>query len=120
MRSSLLKPKSLSVDAMSSRIKVLNIYLANFPLPDNKSFSQGEMIEIVLIMLPTVCVDIMFTAGLEPREKTYKELIERLERLESSLPDEAIPRKKDNKDDPEVTNNTNILKKDRLDKRSEV
>ena len=41
MRSSLLKPKSLSIDAMSSRIKILNCYLVSFPLPDNKSFYVG-------------------------------------------------------------------------------
>ena len=45
MRSSLLKPKSLSVDAMSSRLKILNNYLASFPSLDNKSVLHGEMIE---------------------------------------------------------------------------
>ena len=98
MRSSLQKPKSLSVDAMSSRLKILNNYLSSFPSPDNKSFSQGEMIEIVLSMLPAVWVNSMTTAGLEPREKTYEELIEHLEKLECSLPDEPIPKKMDSKD----------------------
>ena len=38
-RAGLLKLKSLSVDAMSSRLKILNHYLASFPSPDNKSLS---------------------------------------------------------------------------------
>ena len=54
VRLSLQKPKSLSVDTMSSRLKILNNYLSSFPLPDNKSFSQGEMVNIVLRMLPAV------------------------------------------------------------------
>ena len=39
IRACLLKPKSLSVDAMSSRIKILNNYLTSFSLLENKSFS---------------------------------------------------------------------------------
>ena len=54
MRVDLLEPKSLSVDAMSSRLKILNNYLTSFSLLENKSFSQGEMIEIVLSMLPAI------------------------------------------------------------------
>ena len=40
----------------------------------------------------------MTTAGLEPREKTYEELIEHLEKLARSLLDEPIPTKKENKE----------------------
>ena len=39
MRGILLKPKSLFVDAMSSRLNIFNNYLTSFPSPDNKSFS---------------------------------------------------------------------------------
>ena len=39
MRSSLQKPKSLSVDPMSSRLKILNNYITSFHFSDNKSFS---------------------------------------------------------------------------------
>ena len=35
----------------------------------------------------------MTTAGLESREKSYEDLIENLKKLESSLPDETIPKK---------------------------
>ena len=118
MRSSLLKPKSLSVDGMSSRLKILNSYLSSFPSPDNTSFSEGEMIEIVLNMLPAVWVNSMTTAGLEPREKSYEDLIEHLEKLESSLPEESIPRKDKKKDTPAET--TSILKKAKVDKSTKV
>ena len=64
MRSSLQKPKSLSVDIMSSRFKYLSNYLSSCTSPDNKSFSQGEMIKIVLSMLPTVWVNSMTTVDL--------------------------------------------------------
>ena len=82
----------MSVDAISSRLNILNNYLSSFPLPGNKSFSQGEMVEIPLSMFPTVWVNIMITAGLEPRGKTYEELIDHLETLECFLLDEPIPK----------------------------
>ena len=109
MRSSFQKPKSLSVDAMLSRLKIINNYLTSFPSPDNKAFLQGKMIEIVLSMLPTVWVNIITTAGLEPREKTYEELFEHLENLECSLPDEPIPKKKDSKDATDSMSTTSIF-----------
>lgn len=118
MRSSLLKPKSLYVDVMSSRLKILNSYLVRFPSPDNNMFSQCEMIEIVLSMLPTIWVNSMITAGIEPREKSYEDLIEHLEKLESSLPDEPIPKKEKSKDVP--TETTSIFKKEKTDKKPRV
>ena len=44
MRIGLLNPKYLSANVMSSRLKILNNYLVSFPSPDNKSFSEGEII----------------------------------------------------------------------------
>ena len=69
-------------------------------------------------MLPAVWVNSMITAGLETREKTYEDLIEHLEKLECSLPDEPIPKKKKSKDTPAET--TNILKKEKADKKPRV
>ena len=80
-RARLFKPKSLSVDAMSFRLKILHNYLVSFPSADNKSFSEDEMIEIILSMLPVVWINSIITAGLEPREKAYEGLIEQLEKL---------------------------------------
>lgn len=51
MRVDLLKLKPLSFDTMLSKIKILDNYLTSLPSPDNKSFLQGEMIEIVTIIL---------------------------------------------------------------------
>ena len=64
MRSGLVKPRSLSVDSMSSRLKILNNRLQGFPSPDNKHFSQGKLIEIVLSMIPSFWIKSMATAGL--------------------------------------------------------
>ena len=87
MRTSLLKPKSLSVDTISSRLKIMNSYLTSFPSPDNKSFSQGVMIEIVLSILPVVWLGSMITAGLDPRGKSYEDFVEHLGKLWLSLPE---------------------------------
>ena len=108
MRVGLLKPKFLSVDAMSSRLKILNHYLTTFPLSDNKSLFKREMNEIILSLLFTVWINSMIKASLEPREKVYEGLIEYLENLESSLPDQPITKKVESKDAPE---STSILKK---------
>ena len=70
MRAGLVKPKFLSVDTMSSRLKALNYCLTSFPSPDKKSFFEGEVIEIVLSMLPVVWINIMTIAGLELKEKS--------------------------------------------------
>ena len=86
-------------------------------MPDNKSFSQVEMIKILLSMLLAIWVNSMTTDGLEPREKFYEELIEHSEKLERSPLDEPIPKKKDSKDALEYTSSTGILKKERTDKK---
>ena len=78
------------------------------------SHYQGEMIEIVLSMLPAVWMTIMITDGLEPKKNSYEDLIEHLKKLGSSLPDEPIPKKLKSKDAHESTS-TNILKKEKPD-----
>ena len=45
----------------------------------------------------------MKTAGLDSREKSSEDLIEHLEKLESSRPDEPIPKKLKSKDAQETT-----------------
>ena len=99
----MIKTKSLSIDVMSYRLKILSFYLASFPSPDHKLFSEGEMIENVLSTPPTIWINSMIIAGLEPMEKSYEGLIDHLEKLESCLPDETIPKKEKYKDDPEYT-----------------
>ena len=57
----------------------------------------------------------MIRAGLEPREKSYEDLIEHLDKLVSSLPDNPIPNKYKIKDASPDT--TSIIKKDKKDKK---
>ena len=52
VRSGLVKPRIMLVDCISNRLKILNDHLQGFPLSVNRSFSQGELIEIVLGMIP--------------------------------------------------------------------
>ena len=96
MRSNLLKPEKVPVKMMTARLKVMNSYLPSFPSPENTSFSTGEMIDIILSMVPKHWIEMMITAKIEPRSMTVKELVDHLENLE--LQDEAgtasIPKKK--------------------------
>ena len=52
------------------------------------------MIEIVLSMSPVIWLGSMTIAGLEPREKTYKDLVEHLGMLEVSLPEGNYPQER--------------------------
>ena len=82
---------------LSSRQRISNNYFSIFPSLENKSFSQGE-IEILLNIFPAVSLGSMTIGGLEPMEKCYKGLIEHLEKLEVSLLEEVIPKKKKSKE----------------------
>ena len=50
-------------------------YLDNFSSLDNNSFSQEEMIEIMLNIIPLFWIKIMATVGIDTRRKSYEELI---------------------------------------------
>ena len=85
MRSGLKKPRDITVKQMSARLRVMNSYLSRFPPPENVSFSTGELIEIVIGMIPHSWVTSMMSAGIEPREMGYNELIDHLVNLESTV-----------------------------------
>ena len=76
------------------------------------------MIEIVLSMFPVVLIGSMTTAGLEPREKSYEELVEHLDKLEVSLPEETITRKDKSNDASPKKISFKRDKKDKKDKRN--
>ena len=77
MRSGIINPRILSVGYMSSRLKIFNNH-PNVSLFQTTNFSQGGLIDIVLSIIPTFCIEIMETDGLEHREKRYEELIENM------------------------------------------
>jgi hypothetical protein len=97
MRSNLIRPPQVPVKMMYARLKVMNAYLPSFPGPENSPFLTGEMIDIILSMIPKKWVETMVTAKIEPRNLTLKELVDHLENLElqgiDSEPEE-IPKKK--------------------------
>ena len=81
---------------MTARLKVMNSYLPSFPAPENSPFLTGEIIDIILSMIPKHWIEMMITAKIEPRSMTVKELVDHLENLE--IQDDAgtisIPKKK--------------------------
>ena len=52
MRSNLYKPPQVPVKMMNAKLKVMNAYLPSFPGPENSPFLTGEMIDIILGMIP--------------------------------------------------------------------
>ena len=85
MRIGLQKPRDILIKQMSSRLRVMNSYLSWFPAPENVSFSTGELIEMVIGMIPHNFVTSMINAGIEPREMGYNELIDHLVNIEYTI-----------------------------------
>ena len=92
----MLKPDKVPVKMMTSQLKVMNSYLPSFPAPDNNPVMTGEMIDVILGMVPKHWVEMMITTKIEPRSMSIKELVDHLENME--MQDKAgtnpIPRKK--------------------------
>jgi hypothetical protein len=83
MRSGIVKPIEVPVQLMSSRLRVMNSYLVHFPSPKNTSFSTGDMIDIILGMIPKKWTDKMISSKVEPRNLTFKELVDYCSNLEA-------------------------------------
>ena len=83
MGSILVKPENVPVKTMSARLKVMNSYPPQFLSPDNTPFLTGDMINIILGMMPKRWVDKMFTAKFEPMNVSIKELVDHLGNLEN-------------------------------------
>ena len=82
MRSGLIKPIEVPVQLMAARLRIMNSYLVHSPCPGNTSFSTGNMINIMLGMIPKKWADKMIEAKVEPRNLTFKELIDHCGNLE--------------------------------------
>ena len=54
MCNGLKNPKSVPMKKVDSKIKVLNFYIKKFPKPEHTTFSSGEMINVVIGMIPNL------------------------------------------------------------------
>ena len=79
MRNGLRNPKSVSIKKVSTRIKVLNSYPKQLPKPENMSFSSGEMIDVVIEMIPNSWCKNIAQKGTKPREIEFEKLITHVE-----------------------------------------
>ena len=65
------------------RLQEINNYLSNFPGPDlNTPLAEGELISILIAMIPAVLRRKMVSINFEPLTKSINEVIEYLEQLE--------------------------------------
>ena len=67
MRSVLVKPENVHVKIISTRIKVMNLYLPQFPSPEISPVLSGGIIDIILGMILKQWVDMMVIVKIEPR-----------------------------------------------------
>ena len=75
MSNGLKKPSGVLMQKVTARLRVLNSYLKRFPKPESTSFSAGDMIDVVIGMIPSAWCKIMAQAGTEPREMEFEKLI---------------------------------------------
>ena len=54
-----MKPENVLVKMMAACLKIMDAYLSQFPSPENSPFLTGDMIDIVLGMIPQKWVDKM-------------------------------------------------------------
>ena len=67
-----MTPKILSVDTILNRSNIMNSYLNGFFSPNNKSFSQGEVIEIISGTILSLWLKCIITVDPGTREIEYK------------------------------------------------
>ena len=83
LRQNLRKPKEVSVRACASRLQEINGYLRHFPGPDlNSPLADGEIISILVAMIPSAWRRKMVSINFEPLTKNLMDVIEYLEQLE--------------------------------------
>ena len=83
LRQNLRKPKEVSVRTCATRLQEINNYLLNFPGPDlNTPLAEGEIISILVAMIPSAWHRKMVSINFEPLTKKFIEVIEYLEQLE--------------------------------------
>ena len=82
MRNGSKNPSGVHMKKVPAWLKVLNSYLKRFPKPENTSFSAGEMIGVIIGMIPSAWCKIMAQAGIESREIDVEKLITHPDMLE--------------------------------------
>ena len=83
LRNNLRKPLAVSVRSCSTRLTEMNNYLRLFPGPDsNVPLGEGDLIDILVRMVPTAWRESMMTANFEPMHHTLLEVVEYFEQLE--------------------------------------
>ena len=125
LRNNLRKPLAVSVRSCSTRLTELNNYLGLFPGPDsNTPLGEGDLIDILVRMVPTAWRESMMTANFEPMHHTLLEVVEYFEQLEviesakkAREPQKAKKDKSENKDKSKNKNKKIGKKKSSFKKR---
>ena len=95
LRHSLRKPVGVTIRACAARLQEINNYLKHFPGPDlNTPLADGDLISILVAMVPSQWRRKMISINFEPLNKTMLEVIEYMEQLEVL---ESTEKKKDTK-----------------------
>ena len=91
MRSNLRKPDGVRVKQVFTRIMCMNALLPLFPPPDNRAFTDNELVDIIVAMMPNKWHVKMNDLMFDPNECELMQLQTTLERVELSM-DLAAPK----------------------------
>ena len=125
LRNNLRKPLAVSIRTCSTRLTEMNNYLRLFPGPDsNVPLGEGDLIDILVRMVPTAWRESMMTANFEPMHHTLLEVVEYFEQLEviesakkAREPQKAKKDKSENKEQSKTKPKKNGKKKTSKKKR---
>ena len=98
---------------VAARLKVSQLLSQALPKPENTPFSAGDMIDVIIGMIPNAWCKTMAQTGTEPRETEFDKIITHLEIL-----DEKAPEQKDSEGNQEVKRAQSQNNKIRGNKRS--
>ena len=113
LRHSLRKPVGVTIRACAARLQEINNYLKHFPGPDlNTPLADGDLISILVAMVPSQWRRKMISINFEPLNKTMLEVIEYMEQLEvlESTERKAKDSKKTDKEKSENKNDKSRAK----------
>ena len=83
LRNNLRKPLEVSIRTCSTRLTEMDNYLRLFPGPDsNVPLGEGDLIDILVRMVPTTWHESMMTTNFEPMHHNLLEVVEYFEQLE--------------------------------------
>ena len=114
MNNCLVKPRSVSIHQCALRLKQINGYLPLFPFPENETLSEGDLIQILVVMCPKSWQVKMTEHDFDPANHSFQQVLDQLIKWEVV---EKLPNKNSGDANQPESNSKGKGKGDRRDKK---